>query len=639
MKLTGAFISLLFAAPLTALDPVAENALIAGKWRALMERLESRSVATSPPYIRMLLGHACLGVNHNDESLSWFLTTDSPEELKEWQNWTTSLVDRHPGVAIAHYLLGDAFMRAGDSLRAEAAFSKSLALDPGLAVSWSARGVMWAMQGNFDRALQDFTAAIHLAPSLADAHANLGTLWVLRESPTGAIESFNKAIELSSSFALAWNGRGSARFGLRNQPRESAITDFNRAIELMPMLVPALSNRGLMLAMAADAEPPTTEHAGSGTTLMTQSELERINYVDFKSADEMTRFHASVNALPAAEASRVLIVQRARVLARVSQLDDLMGRMRKAAVAAGSIDRDTRLLGSAIDLTAKAMKRPGGVRPEATTKAIARGIELATGGVRAASAPESRQGEAAALIQKALNGTFGGMQAMLDIVNMPARAAGHVAGTELMKAGGERDVRVRQHYLLDRELQMQLARGIAEKADFRSIDLLGRFRTPIDNRGPLVHERIAASAPITEYSSFSTRVAGGMEGSRAGRPAVVVIAGETDPYRQGALLRSLQSRGITTLPVPTGADPRIWATNLGADRLIEIQKESRSATAVRTPIPLMQPAPGGISLNMEHVSVDRGAWPVATFFGLAYQPVLRRGDEIPVNARRAAEPR
>ena len=250
--ITVAFLSLVFGFTCSeaGIPQDCRNLLLQEKWQAVFETLKKDDSLTADPVARLLMGHACLANNRNNESILLFLSAKEEEDLNLWSKWTESLLRRHSKNPVALYLSADAKARIGRLDEANEAFTQALRIRNNFALALNARGVVRVLNNEWDVALIDFYQATTLAPELADAHANLGTYWVINEvSGTGALDAFNHAIAINPNFALAYNGRGSLYFG--SGEFEKADQDFNMAFQLSPALLVAEVNQGLTSAYAS----------------------------------------------------------------------------------------------------------------------------------------------------------------------------------------------------------------------------------------------------------------------------------------------------------------------------------------------------------------------------------------------------
>lgn len=242
-----------------------EDAVLKGDWNQAMERLKSEDSNAQNPIARLIMGHACLATNRNNQSLLLFLSVEDKNDLDRWLTWSESLVRHHPQSPIAHYLLGDAKARMGNLDGAIEEFNQSLKRDEEFALALNSRGVIYTIMNKVDEAVIDLSSATQIRPDLADAWANLGSLYILQEAPQGALEVFDKAIGVNPEFALAYNGRGCAKFGQGDL--DGAVADFDTASRLFPPLIIAEVNHGLTAARAAEIVTIASIERKPGTTL------------------------------------------------------------------------------------------------------------------------------------------------------------------------------------------------------------------------------------------------------------------------------------------------------------------------------------------------------------------------------------
>lgn len=210
------FFMLIFTAPYGfAVETSVEVAVLKSNWKEIIEILNKDDTKASDPVARLILGHAYLALNKNNESLCIFIQTSSENEIKIWDKWTEGFVKRNSENAVAHYFKGDALARLEQWDAALMAFNKGLDIQPKNPLILNARGVIYVAKEQWDDALIDFHNVTKVNPSFADAHSNLGAMWIQRKTGAeGALESFNRAVEESLDFALALLGRGYAKFAL-----------------------------------------------------------------------------------------------------------------------------------------------------------------------------------------------------------------------------------------------------------------------------------------------------------------------------------------------------------------------------------------------------------------------------------------
>ena len=234
----------------------AVSALLAGNWQQVDAQLPGVTPQTPSPVLRLIKGHVCLALNHNNEATCLFQSVSSPEELAQWQKWAETLAQQHQGQALAGYCLGDAQARLGQWAAAVATFSAALNSQPRNAMLLNARGVVQAAQQKWDHAVVDFVDAAQAQPSLADAHANRGTMYIhKKDAAEGALKSFDRALKLSPDSALALNGRACAEFALGRL--DESRKDFQEAGNKSPCLKGVIGNNIAMVLRYIEANKYT----------------------------------------------------------------------------------------------------------------------------------------------------------------------------------------------------------------------------------------------------------------------------------------------------------------------------------------------------------------------------------------------
>lgn len=219
-------------------SPKLEKAIIAERWDTVSDLLKNVTPKTPSPVLRLIKGHAQLAQNWNNESVCLFLSASNPDDIKEWDEWTSKFEKLHDGVLVGRYLRGDALARLGAWDGAEAAFRAVLVPDknPKHVLSLNALGLVHAARQDWDGALVEFTMASKLRPDFADATASLGAYWVQKkDGAQGALKALDKAIKSSrDTFALARYGRGNILMVLGKF--DQAAKDFNEALNSCELL-------------------------------------------------------------------------------------------------------------------------------------------------------------------------------------------------------------------------------------------------------------------------------------------------------------------------------------------------------------------------------------------------------------------
>jgi tetratricopeptide (TPR) repeat protein len=97
-----------------------------------------------------------------------------------------AVVDAEPGNSEAHFLLGQAYNRLDDLVKAADAFRTVLALDPENAAARHNLGVTYFQLQDPNSAVSEFEAALELDPDDADTHYQLGATYLVLALSEGA---------------------------------------------------------------------------------------------------------------------------------------------------------------------------------------------------------------------------------------------------------------------------------------------------------------------------------------------------------------------------------------------------------------------------------------------------------------------
>jgi hypothetical protein len=203
------------AAP--ALDSAVVTHLMRENWSGVRTSLAASEAALVNPVARLLLGHACLALNRNDESFLLFYYSSPAPDLEAWTDWTTGLARKHPGSPVARYLSADAAARRGRFKAALAALENvPESGSPRLrAMMLNARGVTHCGVRDFDAAMLDFFDGRQCATDFADIHASAGArALLLSDGASSAHRSYRRALSASPRFALAAIGKGAVELVL-----------------------------------------------------------------------------------------------------------------------------------------------------------------------------------------------------------------------------------------------------------------------------------------------------------------------------------------------------------------------------------------------------------------------------------------
>jgi len=216
--------------------PSLETDLLNGNWEEVIKRLQQNEANARDPLARLIMGHAFLATNKNNESLVLFGSVDAATDLQQWLSHTRDLTEANPKNHIAHYLLGDAYARLGKYAQASTEFSRALEIDDGFAMALVGKGVALASKGEMNNSLLSLTKACSLQPELAEVWAELGVLWIKMAVPEASIEASTKALLNNKDFAAAHLAKGVALYG------QGKLEDALMETETARVMLPYISN-------------------------------------------------------------------------------------------------------------------------------------------------------------------------------------------------------------------------------------------------------------------------------------------------------------------------------------------------------------------------------------------------------------
>ena len=248
-----------------AIGATLEDAVLKGDWKGVIRILEKDDKNANDPVARLIMAHACMVTNRDNEAFLLFHSVKESKDKEQWIQWTGSLLKKHPENPMALYLSADALSRQGKLKEAIDRLSKAISLKPDFSSAMALRGVLYFLTNSPDIAIVDLTSAAEIAPDNAYAHAVLGIYDVLIRAPEGALEQLNKAIQINPRFSLAYNGRGCAYFGMGEF--DKAAWDFRTVMLLSPGLLSAHVNYGLAISAALKFMDSNIKGKPPGTTL------------------------------------------------------------------------------------------------------------------------------------------------------------------------------------------------------------------------------------------------------------------------------------------------------------------------------------------------------------------------------------
>jgi tetratricopeptide (TPR) repeat protein len=167
------------------------------------------------------------------------------------------VIDKEPGVPLAHNNLGAAYLSKGLYDTAIAHYQTALRLKPDDAEAHNNLGNAYSLKGLFDTAIAHYQTALRLKPDLAEAHNNLGIAYKSKGLLDMAITHYQSALRLKPDYVKAHYNLGNAYSskGLHDM----AITHYQSALRLKPDYAEAHFNLGLIYLNSGFLDKARTE--------------------------------------------------------------------------------------------------------------------------------------------------------------------------------------------------------------------------------------------------------------------------------------------------------------------------------------------------------------------------------------------
>jgi len=109
----------------------------------------------------------------------------------------------HPSIPAAHYALGVAVAKKGETDEAIKEFREAIRLNPDYAEAHYILGVALSDKGETDEAIKEYRETIRSNPYYAEAHYNLGVALGKKGESDEAIKEYREAISLKPGYAVA----------------------------------------------------------------------------------------------------------------------------------------------------------------------------------------------------------------------------------------------------------------------------------------------------------------------------------------------------------------------------------------------------------------------------------------------------
>jgi tetratricopeptide (TPR) repeat protein len=156
-------------------------------------------------------------------------------QLGHWQN--SEALFRHALAVtennhLAHFNLGNALDRKGQTDEAIRQYQEALRLKPKLAEVHNNLGNLFSKKGQTDEALRQFQEATRLKPELAEAHYNLGNAFCEKGQTDEAIRQYQAALRLKPDYAEAHYNLGNVV--CEKGQTDEAVSQYEEAVRLKP---------------------------------------------------------------------------------------------------------------------------------------------------------------------------------------------------------------------------------------------------------------------------------------------------------------------------------------------------------------------------------------------------------------------
>ena len=151
-------------------------------------------------------------------------------------------LDLRPSYAEAHYNLGRLLVQKGQLDEAITHYEKALEINPGAADAHNNLGAALFAGGRVDEAIAQYQKALVAQPDYADASCNLASALLSKNDLDGAIAYYSACLATSPNQPEAQYNLASASF--RRGRTDEAITHYQKALELSPDNADAHANLG-----------------------------------------------------------------------------------------------------------------------------------------------------------------------------------------------------------------------------------------------------------------------------------------------------------------------------------------------------------------------------------------------------------
>jgi tetratricopeptide (TPR) repeat protein len=155
---------------------------------------------------------------------SYYMLSQAPKAIP----WLEKLSN----VNEANYMLGYAYLQAGQQARSEEAFARLFGLKPDSAGAHLLAGQMMLKQEYETQGVAEIKTALQLDPRIPEAHYLLGITAIFRGRFDDAVAALREEVAINPNFAMAWYRLGDVH--ARQEQCDAAIPNLQRAVWLNP---------------------------------------------------------------------------------------------------------------------------------------------------------------------------------------------------------------------------------------------------------------------------------------------------------------------------------------------------------------------------------------------------------------------
>jgi tetratricopeptide (TPR) repeat protein len=230
---SGVAVSSMATTPLVGACGVLILLLVALTWRqtAVYHNLVTLYTATLTRNPGCWMAHYNLGIALNKQG-------DTDAAIVHYRQ----ALDLRPGYAEAHYNLGRLLVQNGQLDEAITHYEKALEINPGDADAHNNLGATLFANGRVDEAIAHYRKALVTQPDYADASCNLASALLSKNDLDGAIAYYSACLATSPNQPEVQYNLASALF--RRGRTDEAITHYQKVLELSPDNADAHANLG-----------------------------------------------------------------------------------------------------------------------------------------------------------------------------------------------------------------------------------------------------------------------------------------------------------------------------------------------------------------------------------------------------------